>query len=652
MTIALIYPPTCDPTAPYLSLPTLTAWLRTHKKTVLQVDANVEAYDHLLQKEVMEEMVQNLRRAHKRLDRKPFLDHKDQMLYSRIWEVAEDLLWVPDSMEDAVSVLRKKNSTRFFHGTTYERAIQTVQAGLEIISAAYSPLFMDFTGYRTPFSLLTPKQIKADADPEKNPFHKTFQKIGDRIALNNVTLVGISMAFPGQIQPGFSLAYHLRQRFPGIHITVGGPAITQILVRQTPENQIRVLGPFDSAVMYEGEEALLNLVNTLEQGEKPARIISGRTDTRLDRLPSPDFDGLPLETYFSPELVLPYDPTRGCYWGKCAFCHYGLCKKGTAPYRQRKVEDIIKHLKELSSRWGCKNFYFSQDAFLPKTARKLALALEKSKLDIHWSTDMRPEADLTPECCKDLKAGGALSMALGIESASPRLLKLINKGVTIETMESAVKNLADSGIAVEAMCFNAFPTESLGDANATLGFIRTLQKEIALFICGRFGLWHGSHVALYPEIYGIGRIWQMAGDELGTALFYKPRVPRSPRDQDNIDRAIDKLSGKWWLHDYPWAGALSTAHTLIWYARKGADVFKSHADIPKQVVLQRNRIDLKSRFNMNKIMARVKNNETWIWNTLIHEKETVSQEQYETLAKTLPKAFPAGSMVRNKGMQR
>jgi len=55
---------------------------------------------------------------------------------------------------------------------------------------------------------------------------------------------------------------------------------------------------------------------------------------------------------------------------------------------------------------------------------------------------------------------------------------------------------------------------------------------------------------------------------------------------------------------------------------------------------------------MNKIMARVKNNETWIWNTLIHEKETVSQEQYETLAKTLPKAFPAGSMVRNKGMQR
>ena len=33
-----------------------------------------------------------------------------------------------------------------------------------------------------------------------------------------------------------------------------------------------------------------------------------------------DFEGLPLDRYFAPHLVLPYDPTRGCYWGKCTFC--------------------------------------------------------------------------------------------------------------------------------------------------------------------------------------------------------------------------------------------------------------------------------------------------------------------------------------------
>ena len=47
MTISLIYPPACDPTAPYLSIPTLAAWLHKHGKEVLPIDANVEAYDLL-----------------------------------------------------------------------------------------------------------------------------------------------------------------------------------------------------------------------------------------------------------------------------------------------------------------------------------------------------------------------------------------------------------------------------------------------------------------------------------------------------------------------------------------------------------------------------------------------------------------------------
>ena len=46
---------------------------------------------------------------------------------------------------------------------------------------------------------------------------------------------GISVAFPGQIQPAYALAYILRRSLPHLHITVGGPAMTQILKRQTPD---------------------------------------------------------------------------------------------------------------------------------------------------------------------------------------------------------------------------------------------------------------------------------------------------------------------------------------------------------------------------------------------------------------------------------
>ena len=66
-------------------------------------------------------------------------------------------------------------------------------------------------------------------------------------------------------------------------------------------------------------------------------LVRGEQTKDMGTLPPPDYDGLPLEKYFAPELVLPYDPTRGCYWGKCTFCHYGLAEVGTANYRERPV---------------------------------------------------------------------------------------------------------------------------------------------------------------------------------------------------------------------------------------------------------------------------------------------------------------------------
>jgi anaerobic magnesium-protoporphyrin IX monomethyl ester cyclase len=641
MTIAIIYPPTCDPTAPYLSVPILTAWLRSHGKEVLPIDANIEAYDYLLQKKVMLNMLEKIRVRYWNLDKNPSLSHKEQMKYMVLHSTLEGLSWVPDIIDDAVNVLRDCTGIRFYNEKEYERAITTIEAGLQIISAAYYPLNVDFKGYRTPFSILSPDQIRVDGKLENDPFHETFITVGDRISENDITLAGISMAFPGQIQPGFSLALYLKERFPEIHLTVGGPAITQILLRHETENQLKILGPFDSAIIYEGEQALLDLAISIENGEKPVGIINGSIDKPVKDLPPPDFDGLPLEKYLSPELVLPYDPTRGCYWGKCAFCHYGLCSTGTARYRERNISDMVNHIKHISEKWQCRNFYFSQDAFLPKTAQRLGFALKENNLDIRWSTDMRPETALTPDMCKALKNGGALSIALGIESASPRVLKLINKGIDVNAMKDAIKNLSSAGIAVETMCFNNFPTEKLKDALTTIEFIRENKKWIALFINGRFGLSHGSRVANHPEEFGISEIWQVAGDEIGTGLFYRMKAKeRSIKDQEAIDKAIDRLSGFWWLHDYPWAGSLSTAHTILWYAKKGTDVFRKSAKKRHKASFSPPQIKVKSRYDIESMESSVIENEAEIWYTLVYVDRAVSPERYNKLGEKFPHIYP------------
>lgn len=645
MKIALIYPPTCDPTAPYLSLPTLTGYLRAHGAEVWPIDANVEAYSRLLSRETLTVLADRVEERWSKLKRKSALNHAEQLAGAALWEAREDARNAPGGIDDAVAVLRDRSGERFFDPPQYEAAIATVESALRLVSAAYTPLSLDFTAYRTPFSLLTIREIEEDARPERDPFHEYFQELCARLAAERVGFVGLSVAFPGQVQPAYALAFMIRRLLPGVHVTVGGPAMTQILLRLREEFLTRALKPFNSAVLYEGESALLELVRAVDRGEGPAGILQGTKTTDLGALPAPDFAGLPLDKYFSPAPVLPYDPTRGCYWGKCAFCHYGLAECGTARYRERPVEQAAEHIRLLADRYGCRLFHFSQDSLSPKTARRLAEAL-KSTLSpspggqppVRWATDMRPEPALDPECCRSLAEGGVLGVALGVESAAPRVLQLIHKGLSVRDAALAVKNLAAAGIAAEVMCFTDFPTETGREALMTARFIEELRESTALFICGEFALVAGARVAQHPGEYGIRETWHVAGDEFSATLFYEESAPsKTPADRERIDAAVDRLARSWWLHRYPWAGSLSTAHTLLWYDRYGADVFRRLAGTRRKPAQPRpGKRRLPVRRDLEQVWQRARENEAEIWRILVTEKRTVTRKAYRRLAEALP----------------
>ncbi|MHB8909271.1 MAG: B12-binding domain-containing radical SAM protein [Syntrophales bacterium] len=645
MKIALIYPPTCDPTAPYLSLPTLAGYLRAHGVEVRLIDANIEAYSRLLTREHLTLLAGRVEERWTRLKRKSALNHAEQLTAAALWEARGDARSAPGAIDDAVAVLRDRSGERFFDPPQYEAAIATVESALHLVSAAYAPLSLDFARYRTPFSLLTIREIEEDARPERNPFHEYFQELCTRLTAERVGMIGLSVAFPGQVQPAYALAFMIRSLLPGVHITVGGPAMTQILLRLKGKFLTRALRPFHSAILYEGESTLLELVRALERGEKPVGLIQGARATDLGTLPPPDFDGLPLEKYLSPAPVLPYDPTRGCYWGKCAFCHYGLAACGTAHYRERPVEEAATHICLLADHYRCRLFHFSQDSLSPKTARRLAEAL-KSALDpslrgeppVRWATDMRPEPALDAESCRILAQGGALGVALGVESAAPRVLKLINKGLAVRDAAQAVKNLSAAGIAVEVMCFTDFPMETGREALMTTRFIGELRESIALFICGEFALTAGARVAQHPGEYGIRETWHVAGDEFSTALFYEESAPpKTSADREKIDAAIDRLACSWWLHRYPWAGALSTAHTLLWYDRYGTDVFRRLAVQRRKPAEPRpGKRLLPPRRDLERLWLRARENEAEIWRILVTEKRTVTREAYRRLAEELP----------------
>ncbi|MEK7468106.1 MAG: radical SAM protein [Planctomycetota bacterium] len=648
MKVALIYPPTCDPTAPYLSVPTLAAWLRKHGVEVLPVDANLESWEWLLQRGSLTALGERIEGRLSALEEKPALSHVDQLDYAALWAARGDAAAVPRAIDRALATLRDPEA--FYDPGAYAGAVAVVEAAQRVVSAAYAPLTLDFVSYRTPFSLLSAEEIARDASAERDPFHGYFEALAGRLRAAGVGLVGLSVAFPGQIQPAYSLAHVLREKLPGVHVTVGGPALTQMLLRLQGERLDRAIGPFSSAVVFEGEVALLDLVRKLGRGENPCpdeRLIRGKMIEDLGTLPPPDFDGLPLDRYLAPELILPYDPTRGCYWGTCTFCHYGLAEVGTARYRQRPVPTVLDHLEMLSAKHGAKIFYMSQDVFPPSIASDVAQGIIDRGLDVRWGTDMRPEVSLGKETCELLVRGGLLSTALGVESAAPRVLKLIDKGIPPDDVARVVRNLAAAGAAVEAMCFSDFPTETYGEAMQTVRFCADLHDSLSLFIVGRFDLTHGSLVAQRPGEFGIKEVWQVEGDELGTGLFFaERRRAKNPKDQARLDVAIRELSSGWRLRRYPWAGALSTAHTMLWYVCHGPEVFRNLGSAPRAGVPGARPRTQRARFDVTGTAETSAARETEIWTRLVHEDRRVGRDAYTTLADALPHAKPRPARYR------
>ncbi|MFO0747117.1 MAG: radical SAM protein [Myxococcota bacterium] len=659
--VALVHPPSADPTAPYLAVPMLTGFLRARAVDVLPVDANVEAYDWLFSRDRLGQARDHIDARLAALDALAALDHEQQLEHAALVEALADAHAVPAGIDAAKATLR--DPVAFYDARAYADATTTIDAALRVVSAAHYPLQLDFTAWRTPLGLLTMDEVERASGPALNPFHAWVADVlAPRLRAAGAAVVGLSTAFPGQLQAAYAFGFQLRALLPGVHLTIGGPGITQMLIRLKGHALAQALGPFDSAVVFEGEHTLLELVKALDEGTPLAAVGNvvlrqpdGTAAYRprpsmedLRQLPAPDFDGLPLDLYFAPraQLTLPYDPTRGCYWGKCTFCHYGLAEVGTASYRERLVPDMVAQLRAMSQKYGTRHFYLSQDSVAPKTLDKLAQGLVAAGLELRWGTDLKAEKYLTAERARTLRAAGAVACAIGVESANPRVLKLIDKGPGPDVIASAMHHLAQADVAAEAMCFTDFPTETFDEALETLQFLADREDDVAVYIVGRFGLTHGSLVAQRPDAFGIAETWQVDGDELGLGLFFRPRAGpwKSASEAADVDLAMDELKAIWFVRPYPWAGAVSTAHTLLHYDRFGPGVFRALAAMEPPVVGRILGAELPFeralRFDPERTSL-ARERDAAVWERLVTGERRVGRDLYVAAIADLPPLSPS-----------
>ena len=174
-----------------------------------------------------------------------------------------------------------------------------------------------------------------------------------------------------------------------------------------------------------------------------------------------------------------------------------------AVLRLRSPENVLRELEHLKTEYGVEHVRFVDDTFTFDKRRTISVANGIGKLDMTFICMTRADK-IDMEIADALKQGGCTQVQLGIETASPRLLNLMNKGETMREYRQAMSALTDADVPIKALLIMNYPTETEEDRVMTLKFLREFKP--AMFNLSWFtplpgsGVeWGGETNFFYPD---------------------------------------------------------------------------------------------------------------------------------------------------------
>lgn len=542
MKILLLFPPQWNPSYPHLALPSLTAFLKREGYDVVQMDINVEAYDTLLSKPQLKVLCDKIRDKFSDLENAHVMPPTNARMYRDLGKALLSSPYILDNIENAKRVLRTE--AKFFDFETYLKNTSIIEAGLSLVSAAYYPTNIRFNGFKMKYRQTSFQQIQlAINDRETNPFIELFEKYFiPSIFSEKPDLIGISISGIEQIIPGLTLASMVKQRDKEVHVTIGGNVFTRL--KEEIHRDPSLFSFFDSVVINEGEHALLELAKQLSEKQclkkvpnllfyDGSKVIVNQKQyiEDVNSLPTPCFDGLPLDLYFSPKIILPLLTSRGCYWRQCAFCDHGFGYP--SGYRARDLDLVTEDLRLLSKRYFTDCFAFSDESVSLKRMSLLSQKILERDIKLSWYAYSRMEREATPQLFQTIANAGCKMLLWGMESGCDRILKHMNKGINTETIKASSKMADDAGIWNHIFILFGFPTETQEEALETTNFVLSNKDKFHSVGATTFTLNSHSKVAQQPQLYGVSNI--ICGDKENLALWYDYEVETGLSQMEAMD---------------------------------------------------------------------------------------------------------------------
>jgi radical SAM superfamily enzyme YgiQ (UPF0313 family) len=258
-------------------------------------------------------------------------------------------------------------------------------------------------------------------------------------------LIGMSMASFGY-KMSYEIVNQIKDEFD-IPIAAGGSYTSVVFGKILKDCKA------DYVVYGEGEQPFTDLCNKVDPKEingliwrNGDEIVTNppmATNKDLDSLPLPKYDLFELDKMM--EKRIPIVSSRGCPY-RCTFCSIALVFE--RPFRERSPESTVNELKHWYSK-GFNTFEFSDDNFtfnMERAEKICDLIIESDmKLKLIFGNGLRADR-VNEQLLRKLKDAGTVWIAYSMETSNTNSLKLLKKGMTKETLKSAVKLTKEIGI--------------------------------------------------------------------------------------------------------------------------------------------------------------------------------------------------------------
>jgi radical SAM superfamily enzyme YgiQ (UPF0313 family) len=351
-------------------------------------------------------------------------------------------------------------------------------------------------------------------------------------------------------------------------IILGGALITS-----EKELMFKTLNP-DYAVYGEGEVSVVNLLKCIESNgdlSKVKGIMFYDADKKIimtppenaikniDKIPFPDFEALGFSDYLDNQFTntgyyqnyydfprpLPILASRSCPF-QCTFCYHSIGRG----YRERSMKNFIKEIKSMIKKYNINIICIYDDLFSAKKQRILDFCNEINKLNeklpqkIKWTCQLSVST-VDDELLKIMKNAGCETISYGFESFSEDVLKSMNKPITPEQIDFALKTTLKHNIGVQANFIFGDPAETIETSRKTLEYWKENCKgQVNL---GFIQPYPGSKI--YERCFSKGIIKDKLDyiqNEMTTDAVINMTDSMTDKDIHDLEKEIKKLKSRYY----------------------------------------------------------------------------------------------------------